>query len=35
MEGIKKHTVFCRIADGAVKKIEDLEIIQRELLLLR
>ena len=21
MEGIKKHTVFCRIADGAVKKI--------------
>ena len=21
MEGIKKHTVFCRITDGAVKKI--------------
>ena len=29
MEGIKKHTVFCRITDGAVKKI------RRELLLLR
>ena len=21
MEGIKKHTFFCRITDGAVKKI--------------